>query len=203
MDYNDYKRARDLSWRVLLATGTRELPVKVSRICAAYGVTLRSYAAGDPLIRELGLTAQCSASDGFSVRTGGLTLAFYNGTQPPVRVRFTIAHELGHILLGHLADGENTLYNREPSPEDDPEEHAANVFASRLLAPACVLHALGAVTPEQIAAACDISLTAACFRAGRMGVLEHRGKYSTSPLERQVLAQFQPYIAHVMGTDQY
>ena len=29
MNYDDYKQARDLSWRVLLDTGTRELPVKV------------------------------------------------------------------------------------------------------------------------------------------------------------------------------
>lgn len=199
MNYDDYKRARDLSWRVLLDTDTRELPVKVSRICGAYGVTLRSYQAGAPLIRSLGLEAQCEASDGFTVRSGGRCYVFYNMEQPPGRVRFTIAHELGHVLLGHLGEGEHTVYNREPSPADAPEEHTANVFASRLLAPACVLHALGAVTPEQIAAACDISLAAARFRAGRMGVLEQRGKYGTSPLERQVLAQFRPYIYRVTG----
>lgn len=199
MNYDDYKQARDLSWRVLLDTGTRDLPVKVSRICGTYGVTLRSYQAGAPLIRELGLDAQCDASDGFTVRSGGRCYVFYNMEQPPGRVRFTIAHELGHILLGHLGDGEHTVYNREPSPEDSPEEHTANVFASRLLAPACVLHALGAVTPEQIAAVCDISLAAARFRAGRMGVLEQRGKYGSSPLERRVLDQFQPYIDRVTG----
>ena len=197
MNYDEYKQARDLSWRVLLDTGTRELPVKISRTCGAYGVTLRSYQAGAPLIRALGLTAQCEVSDGFSVRSGGRYLAFYNGTQPPGRVRFTIAHELGHVLLGHLGDGQHTVYNREPSPADAPEEQAANVFASRLLAPACVLHALGIVTPEQIAAACDISLTAARFRAGRMGVLEQRGKFGASPLERQVLEQFWTYIDRV------
>ena len=194
MNYDDYKRAKDLSWRVLLDTGTRELPVKVSRICGAYGVTLRSYQAGAPLIQTLGLDAQCGASDGFTVRSGVRCYVFYNAEQPPDRVRFTIGHELGHILLGHLGDGEHTVYNREPSPNDAPEEHTANVFASRLLAPACVLHALGAVTPEQIAAACDISMAAARFRAGRMGVLEQRGKYGASPLERQALAQFRPYI---------
>ena len=197
MNYDDYKRARDLSWQVLLDTGTRELPVRISCICRAYGVTLRSYGAGEPLIREIGLLDQCEVSDGFSVRSGWRLLAFYNGTQPPGRVRFTIAHELGHILLGHLGEGEHTLHNREPSPGDTPEEHMDSVFASRLLAPACVLHAIGAITPEQIAAVCDISLTAARFRAGRMGVLEQRGKYGTSPLERQVLAQFQPYIDRV------
>ena len=197
MNYDDYKRARNLSWRVLLDTGTRDLPVKVSRICGAYGVTLRSYQAGAPLIQALDLEAQCGASDGFTVRSGGYCYVFYNAEQPPGRVRFTIAHELGHVLLGHLGEGEHTVYNREPSPEDAPEEHTANVFASRLLAPACVLHALGAVTPEQIAAACDISLAAARFRAGRMGVVEQRGKYGASPLERQVLTQFQPYIDRI------
>lgn len=197
MNYDDYKRARDLSWRVLLNTGTRELPVKVSRIYRGYGVTLRSYQVGAPLIRELGLEAQCDISDGFTVRSGNRCYVFYNMEQPPGRVRFTIAHELGHVLLGHLGDGELTVYNRESSSENAPEEHTANVFASRLLAPACVLHALGAVTPEQIAAVCDISMAAARFRAGRMGVLEQRGKYGASPLERQVLAQFQPYIDRV------
>ena len=197
MNYDDYKRARDLSWRVLLNTGTRELPVKVSRICRGYGVTLRSYQVGAPLIRELGLEAQCDISDGFTVRSGDRCYVFYNMEQPPGRVRFTIAHELGHVLLGHLGDGVHTVYNRESSSENAPEEHTANVFASRLLAPACVLHALGAVTPEQIAAVCDISMAAARLRAGRMGVLEQRGKYGASPLERQVLAQFRSYIDRV------
>lgn len=197
MNYDDYKRARDLSWRVLLNTGTRELPVKVSRICRGYGVTLRSYQVGAPLIRELGLEAQCDISDGFTVRSGDRCYVFYNMEQPPGRVRFTIAHELGHVLLGHLGDGEHTVYNRESSSENAPEEHTANVFASRLLAPACVLHALGAVTPEQIAAVCDISMAAARLRAGRMGVLEQRGKYGASPLERQLLAQFRSYIDRV------
>lgn len=194
MDYQTYTQARDLSWRVLLETKTNALPVKISSICKYYGVTLRSYAAGAPLIETLNLTQQCQISDGFSIRRGGYFFAFYNGTQPPGRVRFTIAHELGHIVLGHLGHDQHTIYNREPSPDDLPEEQAANVFASRLLAPACVLHALGAVTPEQIANVCDISLTAARYRAGRMGILDARGKYGTSPLERQVMAQFQAYI---------
>ena len=199
MHYDDYKRARDLSWRVLLDTNTQELPVKVSSICRAYGVTLRSYQSGEQIIRALGLAGQCAVCDGFTVRSGGHCYVFYNMAQTPGRVRFTIAHEMGHVLLGHLGEGGHTIYNREPSPEDAPEEHAANIFASRLLAPACVLHALSADTPAQIAAVCDISLAAARYRAGRMGTLNQRGKYGSSPLERQVLAQFQPYIDRITG----
>lgn len=85
----------------------------------------------------------------------------------------------------------------------DDYKRARDLSWRVLLAPACVLHALGAVTPEQIAAACDISLAAARFRAGRMGVLERRGKYGASPMKRQVLHQFQPYIDRAKSGGQY
>lgn len=199
MNYNDYKRARDLSWQVLIETGATELPIRVSKICSRYGIALRNYEAGRPIIELLGLTRQCDLSDGFAVHSGPQYLVFYNRQQMHGRIRFTIAHELGHILLGHLDSGEYTIYNREPDPADAPEEHAANVFASRLLAPACVLHELGAVTPEQIAEVCDISLTSARFRAGRMGVLEQRGAFGLSPLERQVCRQFADYLSRMKG----
>lgn len=55
--------------------------------------------------------------------------------------------------------------NREPEMGDNNLEHQANVFSSRFLAPACMLHALKADTPEKIAALCDISLQSAQFRA--------------------------------------
>ena len=94
--------------------------------------------------------------------------------------------------MGHV--GQHQLVNREPDPKDNPIEQAANVFASRLLAPACVLWALDAKTPEQIAALCQISLQAATFRAERMALLYERGKFLASPLERQVYHQFANYI---------
>jgi Zn-dependent peptidase ImmA (M78 family) len=87
------------------------------------------------------------------------------------------------------------LYNREPSPSDNPIEHEANVFASRLLAPACVLWGLGVTTPEQISEICGISLTAAEFRMERMDVLYKRNKFLISLLERRVYERFLPYIS--------
>ena len=110
----------------------------------------------------------------------------------PERRRFILAHELGHIILGHV--GRVGLLNREPSPEDDPLEQAANVFASRLLAPACVLWGCNVQSAAEIAQLCGISQTAAQFRWERLQLLYQRGKFLTSPLERQVYAQFRPYI---------
>ena len=110
----------------------------------------------------------------------------------PGRTRFTVAHELGHILLGHV--GKHSLVNREPSASDNPMEREANVFASRLLAPACVLWGCGAKTPDEIAELCNISRRAAEIRAARMEELLRRDKFLASPLERQVYEQFLPFI---------
>ena len=131
-------------------------------------------------------------NDGYSTIINGQPMIFVSDQCIPTRQRFTAAHELGHILLGHV--GRYQLVNREPDPKDNPIEQAANVFASRLLAPACVLWALRARTPEEIADLCQISHQAAAFRAERMALLYERNKFLSSPLERAVHQQFSDFI---------
>ena len=58
----------------------------------------------------------------------------YNPHEPPNRQRFTIAHEIGHFVLGH-----NGVY-RDPKQffsiaHYDPKEAACNKFAAELLMP--------------------------------------------------------------------
>ena len=69
---------------------------------------------------------QVVSPDGFSLRQGRRYIIVYNDAPhiPASRVRFTLAHELGHYTLGHLRDG-------------DKEEAEANCFARNLLAPIC------------------------------------------------------------------
>lgn len=50
----------------------------------------------------------------------------FNSTQAWVRRRFTIAHEIGHLLLGHTCEGQDRSSNKETE---------ANCFAAELLAP--------------------------------------------------------------------
>ncbi len=108
------------------------------------------------------------------------------------RMRFTVAHELGHIMLGHV--GVYELVNREPSLSDSQIEREANIFASRLLAPACVLWGCGVKSAEDIVKLCDISYQAALFRMERMNILYERNKFLLSPLERKVFENFKPFI---------
>lgn len=56
-----------------------------------------------------------------------------------VRRRFTLAHEIGHVALGHVSPGAE-LYRDDPDSfflsTRDPNEVAANKFAAQLLMPA-------------------------------------------------------------------
>lgn len=179
MDYKDYQYSRDAAWRILIDCHATALPVRALAICQALGIPVRR-------------TSLTDAPEGRSVALNGRPVILLAEGPSPERRRFTLAHELGHIILGHV--GRVGLLNREPSPEDDPLEQAANVFASRLLAPACVLWGCNVQSAAEIAQLCGISKTAAQFRWERLQLLYQRGKFLTSPLERQVYAQFRPYI---------
>lgn len=179
MNYKEYKVSRDLAWRVLINENVRELPVMVGKLCKQMGIQVRYYTPEDK-------------NDGFSTVIMGDAWIFVSDQTSTERQRFTVAHELGHILLGHV--GQYELVNREPSQKDNPIEQAANVFASRLLAPACVLWALNTRTTEEISKLCQISRQAAAYRAERMKILYDRNRFLYSPLERKVYAQFQNFI---------
>lgn len=59
--------------------------------------------------------------DGFTITSKAAPIIFFNKNMPWCRIRFTLAHELGHIVLGHL-------------PRQGVEEEA-NKFAAELLMP--------------------------------------------------------------------
>lgn len=119
------------------------------------------------------------------------TVILVSQEEPPVRQRFTIMHEMGHFLLGHLGD---IPFSRCEDDCRPAEEQAADKFAIDVLSPACVLWGLGIRTPEEIARICEISTEAATFRAERLRLLCQREKFLTHPLERRVYAQFLHFI---------
>ena len=182
MNYTHYKTARDFSWEILIRERVCALPISTSGLCRQMGIDVK-------YDDKVHLDDGCG---GMALKKGRRHVIVVRRSDPPQRQRFTIAHELGHILFGDV--GRFKLVNREPSMQDNPVETQANVFASRLLAPACVLWGVGAKSAEDIAKLCDISETAAAFRWQRMQLLYARGIFLTSPLERQVFEQFKEYI---------
>lgn len=181
MNYQRYKNARNMAWQILLDESICSLPVNVGRLCRSLEISVRQYAGEDD-------------SDGRSLIVEGRPLILVSRNKPIPRQRFTAAHELGHVLLGHVEEG-GLRMNREPAPGDNPLEREANVFASRLLAPACVLWGCGVRSPEDIAELCGISRQSAEFRWQRIEVLLERDRFLSSPIERKVYEQFADYIA--------
>jgi len=80
------------------------------------------------LIRELGLTELIKTSRAFVYRKGDVRLLFVDDSMTSNEKCYAIAHELGHILSGHLSG--NTSFSA-----DMEQEFEANEFAHYLLHP--------------------------------------------------------------------
>jgi len=111
------------------------VPVDVAALARRHGITI--YAAGFQQPNVAGAIQNIA----------GRGILWVNQLDPPVRQRFTIAHELGHWFLGHLQKGQavtdssaafgqglafRTVPAAAPLP---PRERAANHFAAALLMP--------------------------------------------------------------------
>jgi Zn-dependent peptidase ImmA (M78 family)/transcriptional regulator with XRE-family HTH domain len=101
--------------------------------------------------------------DGLAVSSDHAKLIVLATSHVPARQRFTLAHELGHLLAGddqevHL---DRDVYDRAQSK--DPSEMRANAFASAFLMPEDRLRAAvgttGLTEPAFAALACDLLVT--------------------------------------------
>lgn len=183
MDYGKYKNARNASWQCLIDFNINELPVKVTSIIRKSD-NIKLFKNSDVNILK-------DNGSGMTIYKNKVFNIIYRDTESSRRCRFTIAHELGHIFLGHLLI--NTPQYRTFAVRDD-NESAANVFARDLLAPACVLHELQAINAADISNLCNISLEAAEYREKRMRELENRNAWYLHTLEHEVYNQFEPFI---------
>lgn len=107
------------------------------------------------------------------------------------RIRFTKAHELGHIALQHFTDFECpdsfSIYN---SSQYQVLEREADMFAAELLAPTPVLKALSIVDSCHIQSICNISQPAAEFTIADMKMDLNVSEYD----KNNVLRRFHRYI---------
>lgn len=122
-----------LADRLVMEAGFKAPPIAVKRIVAAQGCTIR--------------TLDLKDISGILVRSANGSVIGVNSTHHETRRRFTIAHELGHLLLH---DGQEVRYDRdfrvslrsdESSAGTNVEEVEANFFAASLLMPDRMLSA--------------------------------------------------------------
>lgn len=182
-NYGKYKDARNASWNILINYNINKLPVSVTDICKIENITL----AKDSIVHLLNKNEFAK-----TMLIDDKWYIIYDDKMTNEKIRFSVAHELGHIFLGHpLSNGE---YKRTFNIHKPSQETQADIFASRLLAPACILHELGIVTPKGISDVCNISLSSAEIRSKRILLLEKRNKWYIHPLEKEVHNLFKNYI---------
>mgnify|MGYP001431596522 CR=1 FL=1 len=111
----------------------RTLPVEPADIAQAMGIRV---------VPEIFLDGGAS---GLIEKNGSTVTIRYDMTEPQVRQRFTIAHELGHYAHGHL-EKDGTCFRDTGaqfySRQKDSRETEANQFAAKLLMPASIVRFL-------------------------------------------------------------
>jgi Zn-dependent peptidase ImmA (M78 family)/transcriptional regulator with XRE-family HTH domain len=145
--------------------GDADLQTDVSQLAADIEDKFNVDVAIEPL--EPGL-------DGLAITRRGYSLIMVSSSIAAHRQRYTLAHELGHLLAGDHGDiiDENINYSKTP------EETRANAFAAAFLMPANALRtAFGdqSVPTEQLIADLlaryRVSLDALAFRLHNLGII--------------------------------
>ncbi len=182
--YGIYASCRDAAWRYLIDFDVTELPVKL--VSAANRAGIR-------VIRNSKVNELYDGERGASIYMPDKQwLIVYDDTLPIAEARMVVAHELGHILLGHEYKYGSSRFTSGKSKLKSERE--ADMFAVRILAPACILHETKTLDSDRIADACMIPKNIATARAKRMTVLEGRNMFYRSELERKVRDKFKGYI---------
>lgn len=123
-----------------------KFPLDCFEICKQRGIRLIPYSELSQIAKEALNTASkdgCCAK--VEIENGKFVwVIYYNDRMPKKRIRFTIMHELGHIILDHSEDSELA-------------ESEANYFAKYALAPPPLIHRLYVEDYIELATVFDLS----------------------------------------------
>lgn len=78
--------------------------------------------------------------DGFTYYYDGVFYIYYNKSRSYIRVRFTLFHEIEHIILNHHIEFKKEIL--QISENTDFMESEANIMARNLIVPAYIIHNL-------------------------------------------------------------
>lgn len=148
---SDYDRIEELANDLIEDLGLKLFPVDCFEVAFLLGIEIKKYSELPEEDRDFMLS---KAKDGYSIKTGGKYIIYYNDELDRNRIKFTIWHEIAHIQTGHLEEECTMPYARL--------EKEANHFAAYVMAPLAFIHTLGLSDPLEIADVCEISFDCAC-----------------------------------------
>lgn len=146
----NFALAQDSAYHVLAVSNTTELPIKIKQLIRSYGIYIQTYTqfAKDCHLSIQDVIFMCASEDGCTVkRSDGTYLLLYNDlVKSKGRIRYTLAHELGHYILKHHSKSNiakisrGNFLNNLDKKNYDLLEKEANYFAKRLLVPLPILN---------------------------------------------------------------
>ncbi len=140
----DYEKIKLATLSVYQKFGIKSFPVDCMEILQSYGMKVETYAQQKPAKYKMCLTY---TSDAFSLKKK----VYYNDTKSIGRIRFSLAHEIGHIALHHSL------------PRTQEQEDEADCFASYFLAPRMAIHYAGCKNQNDVAKLFNMSHEAALY----------------------------------------
>lgn len=157
------RKAREFMYQ----SGIDSLPVDPFELYTRYGWKLRSnsYVENKYMVRDP-FDLRKDKVDAYTFWDGEQYMTVYDDRQPMARIRWTLAHEIGHIFLGHLLEIRERNISLRGLSEAMYQvlEKEANFFAKELLTPLWLLKELNVVHREDISMICSVSGQAAEIR---------------------------------------
>lgn len=150
-----YEEIKNIVIEMFKKYDIRNIPIDCYEIALKMGIILKPYSQLD----EAGLAAaQDKSDDGFCLlrKEGSKPFTylqwyiFYNDQLSLKRIRFTLMHEIGHIVLDH-------------TEESDLAEAEANFFAKYALAPPPLVHRVFPDDYMELGSAFDLSNQCAMY----------------------------------------
>lgn len=154
---------------------TRSFPFDCRQALQEYGYRVFTYqelGRKNPELYEL-----CISCSDEAYRDAAARIVAYNNTRPWRRIRFSLAHELGHIVLEH-------------KQETAGNETAANAFASRLLAPRIAIHHAKCANHAEVAHIFELSLKAADYAFQDYRRWRRMAGYRISAIDQDIYDHF-------------
>lgn len=165
----NYKKAEKAAHQLLQLNNVQKLPVKVKKLSKLFpNLRIKSYSwfadKTGMTIQEVSDFANSDEGCCYYKKSTNKYLILYNDQVKNLgRIRWTIAHELGHFMLKHNEISNRSTLGRSTLSKDEYDvfEKEANCFARELLAPPTIIIQLGKVSISDIQYICNMSIEAA------------------------------------------
>lgn len=193
-------RARTSSWEFIIQSRLTRLPVDPLKLCTSLGIFKISYHQYAGRIgKPIAYIAEKYSPNAFCLFYEGKYYIVCNeNLSDQLRLNCIIAHELAHIVLGHIGP-ELPYLSLARYADRQPQELQADKFAGRLQCPSIVLHLCGIASPEELAAVCAVTPEIATERWDHLQVIRRLKRFFVVPQERVVMNQFAVFIANYVA----